>query len=476
MNCYLGIDVGTTGTKSILFTEYGQVVTAAYKSYALVSENRFYAEQNAEDWYNALIFTCRECCKGLSKADNVLALSISAQGGCLLCVDEEYKPLSPAISWLDKRMLENADYFNDILKNVDIYKISGWQQIYAMTAMQILYLKHFNKELYSTTHKFLSAVDYINYKLTGIAAIDPSNAAMTQLYNIENNNYDRNMLDLLGISEERLAKVICSGGFVGMLQKDVADQIGINSDCKVISGGHDQYCGSLGCGAVNDNDVMVATGTTWLFLVTTNNLVFTNDKKYLSPGNHIIPKHGIMASITTGGVCLEWFKEKVVKSEDASFLKTLDKGAKNVPAGANGVCFYPYFGGSYCPDYRHENRAAFLGMDLSADQNVLGRAIMEGVCFELLRMLETIKLNNFSPARILAVGGATKSELWMEILASVLNCKVLTPAVPDTPCVGAAILAAGKSEGFVKYLKVFEPSSDYSQFYSKYCKTFDKIF
>jgi len=213
----LGIDIGTTGTKTVLLNDKGIKLKSHYKSYGLIKSSNKMVEQRADDWWDALVLTVRECISDISDKENILALSISSQGGSLLPVDKNGDPLSNVIVWMDKRGIKQQ---NDLLKLHDddfYYKKTGWKLTAGGNLIQIKWLKENRPDIFERTYKFLSTIDYINYKLMGEYIIDPTNAAMTYLFNIQKATWDEELLDVAEIQKQKLPEVLKPGKVIGNL-------------------------------------------------------------------------------------------------------------------------------------------------------------------------------------------------------------------------------------------------------------------
>lgn len=448
MPLLLGTDIGTTGTKTILVNEFGQILASAYKGYRVYAEKPGYAEQEAEDWWEAVVYTIRECIKRIDRKDDIKAISLSTQGGSMVPVDENCRPLCRAAIWMDKRGYSQSKELS-LQRDKDFYYMkTGWRLSDGLNLIQIKWLKDNNPEIFKKTHKFISTVEYINCKLMGETCGDPTNAAMTQLLDIKSRKWDSEILEISGIEEKRLGTLTDSGEVVGTLSAAAAEQLGLSRQVKIVSGGHDQYCVALGAGAVNNGDVVLSTGTAWVVLGIFDKPVFDTDT-YFAPGNHVVKgKWGALVSVPTGGVSMEWFKENLgltFRNGDGSTetekLGDIDQKALKKGPGSGGVMFYPHFTGSSCPTWSLKSKATIMGLDLSHDRYNIARAVMEGVVYDVNWMLSSLKEQGVSIERLKVLGGASRSSLWTRIVADITGVPVMIPESADMACIGAAILA-----------------------------------
>ena len=449
----LGIDVGTTGAKSILLDERGRIVCSSYKSYSLACTENGHVEQHAEDWWEALSYTVRDCIKDLDSKDEVKAISLSTQGGSLVPVNDDGDPLANAVTWMDTRGSEQHEALLKLNGEDFFYLRSGWRLSNSFNLIQIMWLRDNVPELFEKTSKFLSTIDFINKRLTGEFRVDPTNAGMTNLFNIVEQKWDERLLALAGVSKERLPEITDSGEVVGMLSRKAAIELGLSNTVQVVSGGHDQYCAALGAGVIETGDVLLSTGTSWVVLAVTDHPVLDTEF-YLAPGRHVVEgRWGVISYTPTGGAAFQWMRDNVAASwlnadgdaHPETFAEIDEKVSRKKP-GASGILFYPHFAGTACPTWSLKSRASIMGIDLSHDRYDIARAVMEGVTYEIRWMLDVLKDKGLSEKRLIVLGGAAKSEVWLKIISDVTGLDVEVPDYADTACIGAAILA-GKGSG-----------------------------
>lgn len=437
---YLGVDCGTSGTKTVLINNSGEIVSKAYYGYPLIKPGKYRVEQDANEWWNAVIVTVKQCCKGIEKK-SIKAIAVSAQAGCVVPV-KSGKPMDNALSWLDARAHTVADQTLGLLGNDRIYEKTGWKISPGMSFPKIAWYKENKPELYSDAEKFLTTVDYINFMLTGEYVIDPSNASLTQCYNLLDNTWDKDILGLIDFDENKLPILLSSGEKIGKLTKQAARALGLSEETIVFSGAHDQYCVATGAGVFTPGEMLIATGTAWVNLAVTDKPVFDKES-CLTPGRHAQKDAwGLLTSIPASGASMEWFNDHFGKktvqegiSINESFAQ-IDLVCSDRMLNDSGVMFYPGQTGS------SEKRASFTGLGFEHDRYDLFLAIMESVAFEVLikvQAFEKICGDIYLP---IMTGGAAKSELWRKILASVLNRDIVAVSNPDIAAIGAAAIAA----------------------------------
>ncbi len=453
----LGIDIGTTGTKSMLISEHGKVLTSAYKEYSLITPTGF-VEQDVRDWWETVVSTVRECMKSLPSKDEVRALSMSTQGGSMVMVDENCEPLDNAITWMDTRGAKQEEELDRAVGAEKIYLTSGWRLSGTLMATKFVWLREHKPELFAKAHKFLTTVDYVNYKLTGRYVIDHTNAGITQIFDMNTGAWDPALLEACGISEAVLPEVVPSGEVIGNLCAQAAEELGLSTDVVVVSGAHDQYAAATGAGALNPGDVLLSTGTAWAPLGISAEPMF-DTKNFMGVGRHVKEgRYGVLSTVSTAGVCLEWLRKNFGRQKIAegtlrldSFAE-IDMEASKRRGNTEGLFFYPQFGGSGYPRWNGAADASFIGLTLGHDFYDLALAVMEGVAFEMKQILDGYASNGLEAKSLRLVGGASKSPLWTEIISNVTGLPITRFKEPNIACIGAAALA-GKGCGMFQTLE-----------------------
>lgn len=449
MRYLLGIDVGTTGTKTLLFSEKGELLGSAYKGYETSMPKVGYSEQNPNDWWDAVVETVRKVIPDENIGENVAGIAMSVQGGTLVPVDKDFCPTRPAIVWNDIRCSDEVEQWKALgYTDEDMYTKTGWHILPGLNAMQIRALAAKEPEVIAKTEKFLSVPDYMAYRLTGRAALDHSNIGINQLGNIREGGYDAEILEFAGICKAQLPEIVASGEVIGRVTEDAARELGISPDAVLVSGAHDQYAVALGAGASKGGDILIGSGTCWVVTCIGDEPDFESS---LSQSVAATPeKWGTLWSLSSGGVCLEWLKKNIM-SGDVTYAE-LDEKADKLRAAEDGLFFFPFTGRAN--ETSAFSKGSFVGLDLSHDRFHMARAVMEGVVFQICWMMEAFKARENATGLKLA-GGASKSRVWAQMLADVSGLPVRIPEVADMACVGAAILAgvgsgvfASREEGY----------------------------
>lgn len=452
MRYLIGIDVGTTGTKALLFTEKGEIVKTAYRGYEVFSDRPGLAEQNPADWYQAAADTVRECVSVLEDPSAVAAISVSAQGGTTVPVDREGYPVRRAISWLDRRAGKEALELCRGKEEHYYYQTTGWRLNDGYNLAEMKWMELHERELFDRTACFLSPLDYLNLCLTGKAVSDFTNEGITNLENLHTWDWDETVFRDISITREQLPELMPAGTVIGGLTDQAARDLGLPRETLVVNGGYDQYCAALGLGAIHKGDLMLSTGTAWVLIAVTDRLVF-DTKSFLSPCMHIVPERfGVMSSLETGGISMDWFKNKVASCEGyQETYEEIDRNVRMKGPGADGLLFYPHFAGTTCPTWSKSSKGAFLGLTLFHDRYHMARAVMEGVVYEICGVLDAYRNQDMEINRIKLVGGASKSQFWTQLIADITQVPVEVYGNADAAGIGAAMIAAKGAEIFADF-------------------------
>jgi len=479
----LGIDVGTTGTKTLLFNADGGLLGHAYRPYDMLTPKVGYSEQNAEDWWTAVCQTVREVCSDKEVAQNVAAISLSLQGGTMVAVDKDMNPVRPAMVWNDGRCAAQKEaYLKEVGDASSMYQKTGWNLGNGLNALQIRWMRDNEPGYFAKTAMFLSVPDYVSMKMTGIPAVDLSDAGINQLADIRAAAYDPALLAFAGITEDQLPKIVRSGEKIGNLTKAAAKALGLSTDCVLVAGAHDQYAVALGAGATSAGSILIGSGTCWVVTAIGDKPSFDTG---LSQSVAAVPGlWGSLRSLSSGGVCLEWWRRNLTVDEKGVQIPfdTINAEVAKRRAAEDGLFFFPFSGRA--GEKANFSKATFVGLDLSHDKYHMARAIMEGVVFQTLWMMEMFQTKPSSDGLKLA-GGATKSAVWGQLVADISGLPVRIPEVADLACVGAAIMAGAGcgiyrdvKEGYEKLAvneRVLMPNAEASAKYAGLYREYKRV-
>jgi sugar (pentulose or hexulose) kinase len=440
---YLGVDVGTTGAKAIVVDGDGTPLGRGHASYAVACPAPGHVEQDATDWQQGVTTAVRAACAHLD-AERVGALAIAAQGGTLVAVDGQQRPLGPARSWLDRRATVAAAELERVLGREQVYGRTGWPIAPNNTAAQLLDLATSEPDVFAAARCFCDTAAYLNGWLVGRPTIDANVAGIGQLVNAQEGSWDAAMLSVVGVTPDRLPRIAAPGSAIGTLTETAAEALGLRAGIVVGAGAQDQYCAALGAGAIDDGDVLLSTGTAWVMLATAD-APYPDPDGGIGSGRHLVPGlWGHFGEVPNGGVSIEWARRLLNHGDhEPVALERLDAVLGRTPPGADGVSFFPFFDGTSPYNARESSRGSLIGLSMSHDHRHVLRAVAEGVAFAMRILLDRYRASTGRAGAVpIVVGGATRSRAWMQLLADILATDVRVSCEPDAACVGAAILAA----------------------------------
>jgi xylulokinase len=485
MDLLIGLDIGTTATKALLFDVEGHLITSATYNCDLISPRENWVEQNPEDFWDGVVATTRRLLEGLTPADRVIALSISSQGGTTIPVDCEMRPLRNAISWMDRRAHEQAERIRRTIGAEEVYRVTGWALQDGLPLGHIAWLRDNEPELFKATRYFLFVNDFILYRLTGELCMDPSDAGITQLYNVSGGCWDERMAEIAGMEITQLSPIQPSGHVVGTLRREAAEEMGLPQSVLVVNGAHDQYCAALGTGVLHPGSVMLSCGTAWVILGVMEELRL-NPETGLSISPHVLPDlWGALRSMGGVGTSMEWFIDNVWRfggsDKREEIYDVINECARRSVIGSNRLIFIPLTGG-----HVQIPRGTFFGLSIHHSPSDLARAVMEGIAFELRWVMGEVRSAGVEADRLRMVGGAAESPIWPQIVADVTGIPVILPEVKQAAGCGAAILAGvgcglypSMEEGFNLFRgkeRYLEPNGDNVSRYDELFEFYQVVF
>lgn len=472
--CVIGLDLGTTCCKALVVDEYGAVIAQGSQGYPLISQGA-QIEQKAEDWVSAAAVAIRMALEGVKDAE-VVAISLSTQGGSTVPLDENGNFIGNAWTWMDTRCTAEAETVEKALTDEYIYKTTGWKIDPSLDAAKILRMK---REI-PAAKKYITTLEVVNRYLTGKDVIDPTNCAIRQLWNIEKNDWDKNILATIGLSREELPPVLPTGEFVGCLTAECAKELGLPATVKVFNGAHDQYCASIGAGAVQEGDMLLSAGTTWVLMGISKAPLFT--ESYIAPGKHPVEGlYGAIASLVCSGASLQWFKNNFLPEE----FDEMNRVVATRRDKTGELTFFPYMAGANYPLWQLNAKGAFTGIGLEHDRFDFARAIMEGVAFGIRRAVEDFQHNGTEVKSIVMMGGAARSPVWMDMIASITNTPIEALNQSDVCALGAAAIAAcgcgifrdytEAAQKMVRADKTYAPNAEDVAYYDVKFRNYDRM-
>jgi xylulokinase len=449
MKYLLGIDLGTSGTKAVLFDESGRAVASSLREYPMEQPRNGWAEQDPLEWWEAAVQTIREVLEqsGVSGKD-VAAIGISGQMHGLVMLDAEGEVLRRSIIWCDQRTGRECEEMTAILGRKKLIEITANPALTGFTASKILWVRNNEPEIYARCRHILLPKDYLRYRLTGDFATEVSDASGMQLLDVKGRCWSQEVLDAFRIPREWLGEMYESCEVTGHISTSAAALTGLSADTLVVGGAGDNAAAAVGTGVVREGTAFTTIGTSGVVYAHT-------DTPQIDPDGRVhtfccaVPGAWHVMGVTQGaGLSLRWFRDNFCQDICAEAEKQgvdpyllMDRMAEAVPIGANRLLFLPYLMGERTPHLDPDCRGAFFGISAIHDKAAFIRAVMEGVSFSLRDCYEILKGMGLKPEKMAACGGGGTSPLWRGMLADLYGCPVSTVENREGPALGVAILA-----------------------------------
>ena len=430
MKYLVGIDVGTSAVKTVLFDEKLNKIRSETVEYPLYQPHNGWAEQNPDDWWSA---TLRSLEKATESVDRIDGIGLSGQMHGLVMLDRNGDVLRPAIIWCDQRTEKECTQITDIVGRDKLIEITANPALTGFTASKIMWVKNNEPEIYEKCRHILLPKDYIRFKLTGVFKSEASDAGGMQLLDIKNRVFSEEILKLLGIERELLPDVCESPDITGYVNIK-----GKFFGTPVVGGAGDNAAAAVGCGAVREKRAFTTIGTSGVVYAHTDKPVIDTKGRVHTFCCAVPGKWHVMGVTQSAGLSLKWFRENFAPELTYS---EMDNMAEKVRIGAEKLLFLPYLMGERTPHLDPNARGTFIGISAIHTKAHFIRAILEGVAFSLRDCLEVLREMDISVADMSMVGGGS-SPLWQQIISGTFKIPIKTPFSNEGAALGVAILAA----------------------------------
>ena len=436
---FLGVDIGTSGCKAVVFDDDGRQVASAQREYSLHLTEDGGAELDSTVVMDHCLAVIAETARQAGRG-TVKAIGIASQGEAFTPVDRHGQPLGPAMVSSDVRAAAQAQRWSQEFGADRLYQITGHTAHPLFTLFKLLWLRENRPAVWQGAAKFLCFEDLLQARLGLEPAMGWPLAGRTMLFDVRRHEWSGEILDRIGLSPDRLARPLASGTIAGTVTVD----LGLAKDAVVVAGGHDQPCGALGAGATEPGTAMYATGTVECITPTFAQPVFTPtlQRNNLCTYDHAAP--GMYTSVAyslTGGNILKWYRDQFAPGQDyAEILKT----AAPEPTK---LLVLPYWTPSGTPYFDLHTPGAILGLRLSTTRGEILRALLEGVALEMRLNLEILRESGCEIRELRAIGGGANSAFWTQLKADVIGRPITGLHVTEAGCLGVAMLACAATTG-----------------------------
>ncbi len=484
----LGVDIGTSGTKTVLFDEVGNTIASALEEYPLYQPNIGWAEQDPEDWWQATVGGIRSVlAKSGIKASDISGIGLSGQMHGMVLLDADNKVLRRSIIWCDQRTTAECEQITSIIGAERLIEITANPALVGFTASKIMWVKNNEPAIFEKVKMILLPKDYVRFRLTGEFATEVSDASGMQLMDIPGRCWSNEVLSKLGIDSSQVAKLYESQEVSGRVNSSAASLTGLYEGTPVVGGGGDQAAGAVGNGIVKPGIISSTIGTSGVVFAYLDKISI-DPKGRVQTFCHAVPNTWHVMGVTQGaGFSLKWFRDNLCKDEmsvaellDVDPYVLMDQEAEKVRPGSNGLIYLPYLIGERTPHLDSDAKGVFFGLSTVHNKRDMIRAVMEGVTYSLRDCLEIISGMGVSISEVRASGGGGKSPLWKQMQADIFGSPITTINSSEGPALGVALLAgvgtgvyssvAQACDTAIKVKKVQNPDME---FYSKYSKFYE---
>lgn len=436
MKYIIGMDIGTTATKGVLYDLTGQKIAENSQNYPLIENELGQAEEDPH-----LIFaTVQNIIFALSKqvVGKVVAISWSSQMHSLLGLDENHNLLTKSITWADNRAGNIVEQAKQSGLAEKIYQRTGMPMHPMAPVYKLLWLKQTRPELFARVKNWLGIKEYLIFRLTGQLVEDISMAAGTGLLNLQNQDWDKEILDKIRIKREQLPRLAVPTAIVAPIKIEYIQKLNLTSDTKLVLGASDGYLSTIGVGVVKKDSFALNVGTSGAVRTISNHAILDQKCRFFCyPASK---KQFLLGSpVNNGGIVLDWARKALFNGQETTskFLNI----AQSVPAGSNGLIFHPYLGGERAPIWQTNACGSFVGLTRRHTKPQMARAVLEGIIMNLLEAAHVLTINTTKPEAIRATGGFLRTNFIRQLFADIFNVTIVTMKDDQSGTLAAMFLA-----------------------------------
>ncbi|MFT3985099.1 MAG: xylulokinase [Lachnospiraceae bacterium] len=476
---YIGIDLGTSAVKMLLMDGCGGIRKIVSKEYPISFPHPGWSEQKPEDWWEQTLIGLKELTSECDK-NEIAGISFGGQMHGLVVLDKEDQVIRPAILWNDGRTGRETDYLNTVIGKEKLSEYTANIAFAGFTAPKLLWMKENEPELFARIDKIMLPKDYIAYKLSGVHCTDLSDASGMLLLDVKNKCWSKEMMEICSVREEQLAKLFESYAVVGSIKPELARELGLPAEVKIVAGAGDNAAAAVGTGTVGDGMCNISLGTSGTIFISSRNFC-VDDHNALHAFAHSDGHYHLMGCMLSAASCNKWWMEDIVGTKE--YGREQEEITK---LGENNVFFLPYLMGERSPHNNPDARAMFIGMSMDTTRADMTQAVLEGVAFGIRDSFEVAKALGIKIEKTKICGGGAKSALWKKIMANVLGITVEVIESEEGPGYGGAILAAvgcgeyasveEAAEKLVKVVGTVEPDAELVAKYEEKYQQFRKLY
>jgi len=440
MRYVLTLDAGTTALKGSLFDTFGRRMAGCMQEYTLLKPAPDIVEMKAETYWQAAVKVIQTLLSSSRmRPVEILSVGITSQGETLIVLDRNGHPLRNAIVWLDNRSRGEASAIGAAFGLDTVYRITGQQEMVpTWTATRIEWLHRHEPQTYAHAHKYLLVADYLIYRLTGRCATDHAMNPSTLYYDVVARGWWPEMLQRLGVRPDQLPELRTSGEVVGTLSPAAALETGLNENTHVSTAPIDQVAGAIGAGNLEPGVITESTGAAMALCATLDRPTYDPQKRVGLYAHAAADRYALLPWVPTAGMVLRWFRDVFGSGLD---YEALIEDAAEIEPGAEGLILLPHLSGAFCPEADSRAKGVFHGISLGHHRGHFVRAILEAVAFMLRENLEMLKSLGVPVREMRSLGGAARSDPWLQIKADICRQDILVMDCEEAASLGVAMIS-----------------------------------
>lgn len=474
----VGIDVGTTNIKAVIFDESGRMVSAGLRKTPIHYPQPGWAFFRPDEIWEMAVDALHEAIDKLDNPQRIVSLAVTSIGESGVPIGMHGEALYDAIAWFDTRTESQARWIERHIDSKSLWSITGLTAQPIFGLCKLIWLKENAPEVLDNTVMWLHMADYVAFRLSGVGATDYSLASRTLALNLGELQWERSLVERAGVPFSIFPPLARGGTPLGKILPESASVTGLPIHTTIGVGGHDHLCGALAVGACAPGILFDSIGTAEGLLITVDHPLSDPilGKQGYEMGAHVAGGYYAMGAYRTAGACIDWFRS--LYPTGVHYAALIDE-ATAAPPGSHGVCFLPHLRLPHSPSNDPQSRGGFVGVGTDTTRGCLFRALLEGLAMETRSVIEPLMQHSSMkhPERILVVGGATRNRLLMELKAAVLAQPITLLQVEEATALGAALLggvAAGVYTSITEGVSAMQfeeveivPDPEWSDFYAR---------
>lgn len=448
---YLGIDIGTSGTKSLVMDARGRVLATATAEHPIFAPHPGWSEQRPQDWWASTVASARQALrKGRIKGSQVAAIGLSGQMHGLVITDDAGKPLRPSLIWNDQRTGEQAAQIEQAVGGRSrLIALVGNAAMTSFTLTKLLWVRQNEPKVYERIRHFLLPKDYVRLCLTGEYVGEVSDMSGTLMLDQRKRDWSGEIISKFQIDRDILPPVVESHEITGRLTKKAADALGLSAGTPVVGGGGDQPAGAVGNGVVVEGLTSATMGTSGVVYVHSQRYVTDPKSRANTFCSCVDGEYCLFGCVLAAGGSLQWYRNTLGSAEIAEAKRKridpyelLTAQAAAAPAGCEGVFWLPYLTGERTPHADPLARACWIGIHSRTTRGELVRSVMEGATFAMNDAVTVLRQRGLNIRQVRLSGGGARSQFWRQLQADIYGATCATINCEEGPAYGVALLAA----------------------------------